>query len=93
MQTFKCRKPQKTSTNKKGKKSKVPEAEITFRVESKQGEEALTRAFTEGDGFRKVDAAPKGTLEREAQRIVNIFKNKLVQSVGMLPPGLCARFA
>ncbi len=74
MQTFKCRKPQKTSTNKKGKKSKVPEAEITFRVESKQGEEALTRAFAEGGGFRKVDTAPKGTLEREEQRLLNTFR-------------------
>ena len=40
LQTFKCKKPQKTSTNKKGKK------------------------------------APKGSLEWEAQRLLNTFKIK-----------------
>lgn len=72
--SFRVRKPKKQSKGRKGKVPAKEYAKVTFRLLDIEAGENLARAFCELGGIRKTGTAPKGTLEREALRLLQKFK-------------------
>ena len=73
IKAFRVKKPPKQSKSKKGKPS-TPYAKVSFAVRDMNAEQALARAMEKIGGVRKVGTPPRGTLEREAQRLLNKMK-------------------
>ena len=74
LQSWRCRKPQKQSTGSAKKPNPKDYARLTFSIRDEVGENAVVEATKAAGGTRKAGTPPKGTLEREARRLLDKFK-------------------
>ena len=72
IQSFRCKKPLKFHKKHGGAEF----AKVTFKVGSLMGEEILVKVLTAMGGTRKVGTPPKGSMEREASRLLDLYKKR-----------------
>lgn len=76
VQSWRCRKPQKPSAPHGKKPHPKDYARITYSIRDWHGEAAVAAALKAGGGVRKVGTPPKGTMEREARRLLDKLKKQ-----------------